>query len=235
MLLDIGTNAELVLAHEDRFFVSSAAAGPALELSVLGNGRGRIDVSPCGPWPQNGRVVHLRGSTLLDALADLLDSGAVLPNGRISGGGSAASVACEHPAHTIASPHEVESFNLTQDSIRQIQLAVAALRSGTEHVLAAAGVRAQDVSRVVVTGSFGVRLNPRSMVRVGLLPPEWEERVDALQNAAGLGAAETLVDSRLADRAADIAAAALYIPLGGSREYVDRFIRAMGFPSRTGE
>jgi uncharacterized 2Fe-2S/4Fe-4S cluster protein (DUF4445 family) len=217
LLMDVGTNAELVLAHKGRLFACSAAAGPALESTVFGHGAGLgIDPDdheensgePASPSSGLDRGGVARGSALLDLLPSLLDSGAVREDGRIRGGCGV----------------------LSQRVIRQLQLGIAALRSGVEHLLAATDVRAQDVSRVVVSGSFGVRLDPRTMVRIGLLPSEWRSRVQALENAAGLGAAQTLVDETLMDKAVALAAAAHSVPLGGSEEYVQRFVRAMAFP-----
>lgn len=214
LLMDVGTNAELLLAHEGQLFACSAAAGPALEVGAFGHGAG-LGIGPeggdtsCGPERRSGPSV-VRGSTLLDLLAELLDSGAVRKDGSLEGDNRA----------------------LSQRAIRQIQLAIAALRSGIEQLLAAAGVRPDAVSRVVVSGSFGVRLNPRTMVRIGLLPPEWGSRVQALENAAGLGTAQTLVDSRLMEKAAVLAGAAHSIQLGRSKEYVKRFVHAMAFPPR---
>ncbi len=241
LLMDVGTNAELMLAHQGEVFACSAAAGPALELSAFRHGAGlefsatskpEIDAESPGVFPC-GQGNYMRGSTLLELLAELLDSGAVSEDGRIDDRDPSRPASSRE---SLTSPQSETAIRgrslLSQRDIRQIQLAIAALRSGIEQLLAAAHVQTDEISRVVVSGSFGVRLDPRTMVRVGLLPPELGMRVQALENAAGLGATRTLVDERLTDKAVALAAAAHSVPLGGSGEYVKRFVRAMAFPPR---
>jgi uncharacterized 2Fe-2S/4Fe-4S cluster protein (DUF4445 family) len=244
LLVDVGTNAELILTHRRRLFACAAAAGPALEAGTIGCGLaaqpGAIDTVEFadrlryttigGELPRG-----VCGSGLVDLLAVLLDLGVVREDGRIDTERARASgLAGDNPEEGIQITDGLNPLVLSQRDVRQLQLAIAALRSGIEALLAAANVSATAVDRVVVTGSCGARLDPRSMTRVGILPLPWTSRVTALENGAGLGAAQTLVDTQLVDQAIALATEAVSVQLAGSSAFAARFVQAMKFPSHTG-
>jgi uncharacterized 2Fe-2S/4Fe-4S cluster protein (DUF4445 family) len=241
LLIDVGTNAELILTHNRRLYTCAAAAGPALEGGRIGCGlaaqtgaidrvqfEGRLKWRTVDGKPPQG----VCGSGLIDLLGVLLELGAVREDGRIVPERvRELGLASDRSCGAIQIVEGQSRLVLSQGDVRQMQLAIAALRGAIDVLLATAGVSATDVDRVVVSGSCGVHLDPRSMIRVGILPWPWALRVTALDNAAGRGAAQTLVDAQLLQRAERLIAEAIAVPLGGSLTYTERFVRAMRFPS----
>ena len=184
LLVDIGTNGEMVLGSRHRLIACSTAAGPALEGANI----------QCGMRGQNGAIDHvwvedtklhysvisnieptgICGSGLIDAIAAALELGLLNERGRIL-----------NESHTIPLSSTVY---LTQDDIRQVQTAKGAIAAGIALMIKELGISSDEISHVYLAGAFGSYMNPRSACRMGLLPPELEHKITAVGNAAGSGA-----------------------------------------------
>lgn len=256
LLIDLGTNSEIVLGHRRRAIATSTAAGPAFEGANIGQGMraapGAIDrVSLCGA---NGLRTHviggvkargLCGTGLIDAAAALLAAGLVDVSGRMvrphelhDGHGDAwraRLVAGEHghPAVVLAPPGEGQGgvpVMITAHDIRQLQLIKGSIMAGAQILLDTWGARWSDVQRVAVTGAFGAHVRKASALAIGLLPPVDPERIVFIGNAAGTGARMALVDRRAWERAVAFARRCEYLELGFRPEYQWAFAEAMRFP-----
>lgn len=242
LFVDIGTNGEMVLARNGKLTATSTAAGPAFEganiscgmrasrgaietFEVLGPGRVRIatidNASPAG----------LCGSGLLDVVAELAAHGGVLPGGRLA-------PANGHPLSPFVAEDGgklvlrlADGVSLTQKDIRQVQLAKGAVRAGIERLLADAGITAPDVDRVVIAGSFGFHLRAQSLVRIGLLPPQLEDRVEFAGNTSRAGAQLLLLDRFARDRAAALAGTVRILELADDPEFEKTFVASLAFPA----
>lgn len=184
LLVDIGTNGEMVLGNAHRMVACSAAAGPALEGANIRFGmrgqtgaidhvwleHGQIKCSVIG----GGEAVGICGSGLIDAVAAALDSGLINERGRIQNGD-----------HTL---HLTENVFLTQNDIREVQMAKGAMAAGIALMAEHLGIGLQDIHRVYLAGAFGAFMNPESACRIGLLPAELKGKTKAVGNAAGSGA-----------------------------------------------
>lgn len=222
MLIDLGTNGEIVAGNRERLICASTAAGPAFEGGRISMGMraatGAISEVSVEDGRMRCRVIGhgaprgICGSGLVDAVAAGLDLGQVLPRGRLAGGAKRLPVS--------------GGVWLAQSDIRELQLAKAATAAGIEIVLARWGASAADLDRVYLAGAFGNYLNRASARRIGLLGFP-VEMVEPAGNTALLGAKLALFgDAGFADLRARIE----HVPLGSDPEFQDRYVDSMVFP-----
>lgn len=252
LLIDMGTNAELVLIRSRSLAATSAAAGPALEGGNLSVGRrampgaveetdfaGDIVLRTIGGGPPLG----LCGSGAIDLTALLLRFGLLLPDGRLL----RPEETSNHPWRKLASrlnaSREASSFVLaagsgtspaltfTQEDIRELQLAKAAIATAWQLLLQKARLRKDDVRQVYLAGSFGYSLRPRSLSAVGIIPPEWEDRVAVIGNASLAGATLCLLDDDAGGNASRIARETKTYHLAETKQFRRLFIHNLSFPS----
>lgn len=221
LLVDIGTNGEMVLGNRDRLVACATAAGPALEGANISCGMtarpGAIDrVLPDGSVQVIGgrEAEGLCGSGLIDAIAVTLEQEKLNSRGKILKGDEL----------TLA-----ERVVLTQEDIRQFQLAKGAIFAGISLLCAHIGAKTEDIARVFLAGAFGSFLNPASACRVGLLPPELEEKITAIGNAAGSGAVLLARQEGELRRSEKIARQMTYLDLSTHKDFPKAFARGMTF------
>ena len=187
ILVDIGTNGEMMLWHGGKLYAASTAAGPAFEGAGISMGMGgragavdRVKVEDGALAAHvigDAEPVGICGSGLVDAVACLLETEALDETGFLE----------DDPAE-IAPP-----VALTQDDIRQVQLAKSAIHAGMRTMLHAASVDADAVELLDVAGGFGSYLDIGNAIAIGLLPEEFEGRIRVLGNAALAGASMLLL------------------------------------------
>jgi uncharacterized 2Fe-2S/4Fe-4S cluster protein (DUF4445 family) len=238
LLVDLGTNGEIVLAAGDRFFACSTAAGPAFEGGQISCGMradaGAIDhlrwedgglrYSVIGQGPPTG----LCGSGLVDAIAMLLEIGALDASGRLLGPDE---VPAAVRPHILSSPEGnqftiVGDVRLTQKDVRQVQLAKGAISAGIAVLLGMAGIEAPD--EVLLAGALGNNFHQDSARAIGLVPD-----IPALRgigNAAGVGAQVALCSLTERRRAELLAARAKHVELATRADFNQAFMEAMFFP-----
>ena len=253
LVIDVGTNGEIVLAHQRRLFATAAPAGPAFEGAEITRGmraapgaieRVRITSNSVGvDVIGGGEPEGICGSGLVDAVAELLRVGAVLPSGRLLSRdemekalpGLADRVRPDDTGGEFvltgdpASPEE--SIALHAQDIRRLQLAKGSIRCGTNVLLREAGLQPSDLDRVLLAGAFGAYIDPAQALAIGLLPPVPEEAVEAIGNAAGHGARMCLLSLTSRVRATDLPGHVHYVELSAVPDFQDQFGDAMGFPA----
>lgn len=238
LLLDLGTNGEVVLASGGRLFAASAAAGPAFEGYGLTHGMRAEPGAIEAVWLDGDQFLvrtvedelprGLCGTGLIDLLAVLLSTGALDASGRLQESGPLSMRVIDAAEGRV---FEVSSdVVLTQQDVRQAQLAKGAVQAAIESVLSAAGRSADDVREVLVAGGFGSHLRPVSLVTIGLIPPEWAERVTLAGNAALSGASAMLLSSVVREEAEHVASSIRTVALASDPDFQRRFIAALGFP-----
>jgi uncharacterized 2Fe-2S/4Fe-4S cluster protein (DUF4445 family) len=254
LALDMGTNGEVMLWSGQRTLVCSTAAGPAFEGAQIRDGmraaRGAIEhvrVAEGGVAVrtiEGAPAVGLCGSGLLDALAALLDLGVVDSAGRMADEAAAAALAPETRARLQGEGNDRcfvlvpaaeagggRDVALTQRDVRQLQLAKGAMRAGMEVLLGEAGLRAQDLERILLAGAFGSYIDRRSAVRVGLVPPLPLSQIVAVGNAAGAGAVLALTSLAEREAATRLARTAQHVELSSRPDFQMQFMETMLFPS----
>ena len=182
LIIDIGTNGEMVLGNRQRRIACSTAAGPAFEGAKISCGMRGADGAVDHVWLEGERVCYhvigeaapmgLCGSGLLDLVAVLLDLGIIDESGRM-----------EEKSYTLC-----DNVTLTQKDVREVQLAKAAIRAGIELLSQRMGVKPGDIENVYLAGAFGNYLKPESACRIGMIPPVLREKITPIGNAAGEGA-----------------------------------------------
>jgi len=252
LLVDIGTNGEIVVAHRERMLAASTAAGPAFEGARISCGmratRGAIekivfdgDVR-CGVIG-NAPPIGLCGSALVDLAAEMLRVGIVAPEGRLlppedlpdglpaalrrrvlrDGTGQTRFLICRRGGRAIW---------LTQRDVRELQLASGAIRAGIAILLRQMGLAPGDLSVVLIAGAFGSFIRRNHAQRIGLLPAEIDhQRIHYVGNASLSGARWALVSTKARKQAEELARQARHVELSRDPDFQARFAEAMIFPS----
>ncbi|MFQ5830490.1 MAG: ASKHA domain-containing protein [Candidatus Methylomirabilia bacterium] len=249
--VDIGTNGEVLLGSRDRLWACSAPAGPALEGAQIKHGmRGALGAID-RVWVEDGDLrIHTIGETaplgicgsgIIDVLAALLDRGVVDPTGliraedgdrlpsgfkdRIRVRGEGREVILVREGEAGASGEIV----LTQDDVRQVQLAKGAIASGVRMLLQVAGIPEEQVAELMLAGGFGNYLSIQSARRIGLIPGLPDERIRYVGNAASLGAQLCLVSEPQREEAERLARRIEHISLAAHPDFQDVFVDCMSF------
>jgi uncharacterized 2Fe-2S/4Fe-4S cluster protein (DUF4445 family) len=249
--VDIGTNGEVLLGSRERLLACSAPAGPALEGAQIRHGmrgaQGAIDkvtidrdihIHTIGETPALG----ICGSGLIDLLAGLLDAGVIdwtgliqveardsLPpdlRGRVTMRGEERVFVVLRPGEAGARAEIV----LTQDDVRQVQLAKGAIASGIAMLLHVAAVPLERVEELLLAGGFGNYLSILSAIRIGLIPALPVGRVRYVGNAASLGAQLCLLSEAERARADTLASRIEHVSLAAHPDFEQIFVDAMNFP-----
>lgn len=242
LLMDIGTNGELVLGGRDGLLSCSVACGPAFEGAEISCGMrsvpgaiSRVSFAQGEFWYVvigGGYPKGICGTGIVDALAEMLKSGVIDGTGRLlepdelpEGLRETVSVNKKgHLSFTVA-----PGVKLRAADIRKLQLAKAAVRAGVELLVRRAGVTWDDIDEVYLAGGFGTRLNIASAAEIGLIPKELAGKTRAIGNAALDGAHRALCSLEGFERLLDIRGRCEYMELSGSAEFSDAFVDAMAF------
>ena len=238
LLLDIGTNGEMVLAHAGELWATSTAAGPAFEGVNIACGMraapGAVDAVTAndGCWTlhtiSDVPAIGICGSGLVDLVSCLVKNGAIGKNGRFETK-AAPPVGNWDVSTGRCVLHLAADVILTQKDVRQVQLAKAAIRTGLESLLAQANVRTEDVERVLVAGSFGYHLRPDSLAGSGLLPAPLAAKVEAVGNTCKAGAVTLLTNDGARRELGAVAARVRSIELANDVAFGRRFVEQMAF------
>jgi uncharacterized 2Fe-2S/4Fe-4S cluster protein (DUF4445 family) len=247
LVIDLGTNSEVVLGCRERMVATSAAAGPAFEGANIHQGMraapGAIDAVRVAP---DGRIMvktvasepacGICGSGLVDAAAALRAAGLIAPSGYLRSGAELARLPARLASQVVLledgqrAVKLAEQVVLTGSDIRQLQLVKGSIRAAVEILLRDAGLTAADLEEVNLAGAFGNFLNKASALEIGLLPEIDPERVRFIGNAAGAGARMVLVDAEARARARRIGEMCEYVELAVHPGYQDAFCEAIPFP-----
>jgi uncharacterized 2Fe-2S/4Fe-4S cluster protein (DUF4445 family) len=245
LLVDVGTNGEIVCGNQDRVVATAAPAGPAFEGGqilcgmrategaiegvVLTNGRVELQVIGGAGDPPRG----LCGSGLIDVVAQLRLAGLLKANGLFRSDEELAG----HPlAGHVRDRAGLRVFALTDDvvltqlDVRELQSAKGAIATGIEVAMREIGYAAADLDEVLLAGSFGTYINPESARVLGLVPPVPLDRIKAVGNTASEGAKMALMSFREREIAGELPDVIDYVELSGTADFNDMFIANLGFP-----
>jgi len=247
LLVDLGTNGELVLACGEKILACSTAAGPAFEgagiscgMPAVAGAVNRVEpggegllCATIGGGPPRG----LCGSGLIDAVAALRMLGGIDETGRLRPEGAPALAGCfrEGPdglAVVLAEAEGGEEIRLTQADIRRLQPAKGAVAAGVRLLCRAAGIAPGDLQEVLLAGAFGLHLRPESAVRIGLLPGIPAARVRAVGNTAAEGARLLLLHAPLRREAESLVGKVEVLELAAEPDFQMVFAGEMMFSGR---
>ena len=256
LMVDIGTNGEIVLSHEGRLWAASTAAGPAFEGARISCGmratKGAVEkvvfdddvrFSTIGA----ARPVGLCGSALVDLAAEMLRVGIVTPEGRLLPAGELpAALPAALKARVRAGAGGQGEFVvaaggrggsggvvLTQRDVRELQLATGAIRAGITLLLKQAGLTAGDLKLVLLAGAFGSFIRRSNAQRLGLIPPGIDHgRIHYVGNTSLAGAKWALISTKARQRAEELARQARHVELSREADFQTEFAEAMIFPEK---
>ena len=247
LLVDVGTNGEMILAVDGKLAATSTAAGPAFEGMNIASGmrasRGAIervslddgvDYKTIG----NAAPIGLCGSGVLDAIGALAAHGIIDRNGRFASPDSEVGRRWPRnlrPEDGRPTFHIAGSVVVTQRDVRQVQLAKGAVRAGIELMLRSVGVRAENVDRVLIAGSFGYHLKTRSLLRLGMLPPGFGDRVEFVGNTSKSGAVAFLLNRDTREEVTRIVKSVNALELANAPDFQPTFVASLSFPEPDAE
>jgi uncharacterized 2Fe-2S/4Fe-4S cluster protein (DUF4445 family) len=246
LYLDMGTNGEIALTANGSIYATSAAAGPAFEGGNLSCGMAALPgaisrVQIAGDTVKTFAIggaapVGICGSGVIEAVAGLLQAGVVDFTGRLRSPGEIPS----NLASRLTVRNGETSFvlyrdargeiSLTQQDIRQVQLAKAAVRAGIEVLFERARTGHEALAAAVLTGSFGARLDPEGLKNVGIFPEKMVEICSFVRDGALAGVEKALRTPRGFEAIDRLAASIRVIPLSGTPAFEKHFLEYMNFP-----
>jgi len=247
LVVDIGTNGELVLGTAEKLYAASCAAGPALEGARISCGsravegaieavvvnEDDIDLDVIGNSPAHS----ICGSGLIDAVAVLLNLGIVDATGRFAEAASLEGKLSPALFSRIIEKDKQPAFELddsrkvilTQADIRQVQLAKAAIRAGIILLERKLGIADSDIQQIFLAGAFGNYIRAESALRLKILPDVPTERIRFVGNAASSGAQMILLSEQCREKAKDLARKIEYVEIAHQPDFQTVFANSMAF------
>ncbi|MCJ7489733.1 MAG: ASKHA domain-containing protein, partial [Thermoplasmata archaeon] len=250
MMIDIGTNTEIIAGSRERLIACSCASGPAFEGAHIKHGMRAASGAIERIWiDAETHDIHLRtvddapargicGSGIVDAISEmfrcgiLTDAGKMLPSDR---GDRVRKDADGRNEFILASAAETEAgveVTITQNDVQEIQLAKAAIFTGASALMRKLGIACSDLKRVYVAGAFGTYVDPTSAITIGMYPDIPPERIKFIGNAAGSGARMALKSTKVRDLADRLSKRVEYVELAMEKDFQAEFAKAMFLPHR---
>lgn len=247
LLIDIGTNGEIVLGNKEFLIACSAAAGPAFEggqiscgmcakegaIEKVRFGDGNIELEVIGKCDPLG----ICGSGLIDLIAEMLRHGLIDESGKLNESGS------KDLGYRIfrdesgilgfrfcnLSPIEGTGLAITQRDVRQVQLAKAAIATGIEVLLEKTCISMEDIDRVIVAGAFGNYLNSENAMTIGILPKVPLEKIHYIGNSAIRGAYCALMSQDALQEVNAIVDRTKVVELSTLKDFTNIFLKNLVF------
>lgn len=261
LIVDVGTNAELLLGNKDRILAASSPTGPAFEGAQISCGqraapgaieRVRIDkaslepkfkVIGCDLWSDDAGfdeqtrktgVTGICGSGIIEVVAEMVLAGVLAHDGKIQPHESIVSPRVVEDGRTFAFVlHDGEqNIRVTQNDVRAIQLAKAALHAGALLLMEHFGV--EKVDRIRLAGAFGAHIDVKYAMVLGLIPECDLEQVSSAGNAAGTGARITLLDRKSRDVVEAAVREVEKIETAVEARFQEHFVSSMSIPGAAG-
>lgn len=247
LLLDLGTNGEMVLFSNHQLWACSVAMGPALEGMNIECGMRAQEGAVDKVWIENnelclhvigeGEAIGLCGTGLLDTVGALVKTGIVGKNGRILMRNQRDPFADRSESITESKEgrrfwlrHPVGRENglyISQNDIRSLQLAKGAVCAGIKLLLNAAEIKTDQLHKVSLSGALGNYVNSEVLIELGFFPPEWRDKVKPVGNSALKGAILALMSSAACGRASHVSQQIKCLDLTSSQEFQYLFPRSM--------
>lgn len=250
LMVDIGTNTELILLKDGHLWTASTASGPAFEGAHIKHGMRaasgavehvaldeslRVRYQTIDGAPASG----ICGSGTIDIVAELVHHGMMDESGRMrtSQVNSLIVEGADCLEAVIVPPGESasrRSITFTQKDTRELQKAKAAVAAGIAILMERASTVLEEISELVVAGAFGTYVDMQNAMAIGMLPHLPLNRVRQVGNSAGTGARMCLLSREAKVRADLIARKMEYVELAGSAVFQAAYLRSLGFPPHRG-
>jgi len=250
MMIDIGTNTEIIAGSKDRLISCSCASGPAFEGAHIKYGMRastgaiervwidpitkRVSIRTIDDAPARG----ICGSGIVDTVSEMFKAGIVDPSGKISNSAGLAGVRKGGnglPEFVLVKGNETatgQDITIAQYDIQEIQLAKAAIFTGVSVLMKRLKVRCSELKRVYAAGAFGTYVDATSAISIGMYPDVPVDRIEFIGNAAGSGARMCLKSTKMRDLADTLSKKVEYVELASEKNFQNEFAMAMFLPHR---
>jgi len=250
MLIDIGTNGEIVLGNKNKLLVTSCATGPAFEGAHIKYGMRaaagaveKVRIKRNGDTAvkiiNSAKPVGICGSGIISAVSEMLRVGIIEKSGRFnerfidrfknrlrkSSNGEKEFVLLWKEEHGIKN-----DLAITQSDVRAVQLAKAAIYAGCRILMEKFRTEPERINKVFIAGVFGNYLDKKACINLGMLPEFELSKIENIGNAAGKGAIIALLDKKKREEAKAIARSVKYVSLIQEKNFENVFVEAMRFP-----
>ena len=224
LFIDLGTNGEIVLKKGKKFFATSTAAGPAFEGMNISCGKLALPGAIFkAEYPdklktftiENKPASGICGTGLIDLIAVFLEKGEISSNGTI-----------QNKTKRVA---VTSNIFITQKDVREMQLAVAAIKTGIKMILQENHVTLEEIDGIFIAGAFGNYLNIKNSKRIGLLPKIDEEKIIFIGNSSLAGARALLLSSQARKKIESLVKKIQFISLATEPSFQKNFIDALEF------
>ncbi|MEH6477119.1 MAG: ASKHA domain-containing protein [Sneathiella sp.] len=263
LIVDVGTNAELVLGNNERLLAASSPTGPAFEGAQIACGQraapGAIERVRIDPITKKARfqvigselwsddegfaeatkksgVTGICGSGIIEALAEMYLAGILTTDGVIDGSLADTCpfiIPTDRTFAYVMLDNEENPIRVYQTDVRAIQLAKAALYAGAKLLMDRLGVDAVD--RILLTGAFGSHIDPKYAMILGMIPDCDLDEVNAIGNAASTGARIALLNKNARDEAEELVKRVEKVETAVEPTFQQYFIEAMALPHKTAD
>ncbi|MDD1775948.1 MAG: ASKHA domain-containing protein [Candidatus Methanomethylicus sp.] len=245
LLMDVGTNTEVMLGNKEGIWSCSTASGPAFEGAHIRHGMraasGAIErVKIVHPLDIECKIIDdekargICGSGIIDAIAEMLKngimdtSGRILEGPRVREGNNGREFILVTREETASGQEEIV---VTQDDIREIQKAKAAMYAGYMTLMKKSNSTQKSLSEIIIAGAFGTYIDPESARIIGMIPEMPLERISFTGNTAGSGARICLKSIECRKEAQAIASKIRYVELAAEQVFLEEYINAMYMPN----
>ncbi|MGE4283413.1 MAG: ASKHA domain-containing protein [Clostridia bacterium] len=244
LFVDIGTNGEMAISFDGKLSATSTAAGPAFEGMNITHGmragQGAVELFEI----ENDGDIRLKvideteaigicGSGLLDIVGQLVSHGVINKNGKFVDPETSALLPSLKGRLVKQDGKSVfkitDKVFLSQKDVRQVQLAKGAVRAGIEFLLESKGVNAADVDKVLIAGSFGYHLRAKSLINIGLLPKDFEGKIDFIGNTSKSGGQAFLLNKNYRKQMEEIVKEVEVVELANYKDFDKVFVKCLGF------
>lgn len=226
LFMDIGTNGELAIVSGGKVLCCATAAGPAFEGAGIKHGLTAVE-GAISKFDKNGfkvigdlAPIGICGSGLIDVMAYLVDQGLVDMNGLI---------ATDFEISKKSQNGIDEDIVLTQQDIREVQLAKSAIAAGVNIVLNKAGIKHEELDAIYLAGGFGNYINIDSAMKIGLLSPHFKDKIISLGNTSGTGALLSLRSIEMEKIMDDLLSKSAHLELSEEADFAMEFAMNMMF------
>lgn len=249
LTLDIGTNTEIALGNKDDILVCSCASGPAFEGRYIKYGMraatGAIERIKIDPETfevtyktiEDEKPRGICGSAIIDVLSEMFKAKIINHRGRINTSLSTPRIVnTEAGANFVIAWKEEtileEDLTITQEGLRQLQLAKAAMHTGAAILLKNKGLKKEDIEHIFIAGAFGSYVDPEAAVNIGMIPDVPIEKIKSVGNAAGTGARLALLSKKSRNTAEEIARKVRYLELVLDPDFTREYAKSMYIPHK---
>ncbi|MFB0564418.1 MAG: ASKHA domain-containing protein [Candidatus Aminicenantaceae bacterium] len=228
LFIDLGTNGELVLKKRDRFITTSTAAGPAFEGMNISNGLLALPGAIYKAEYKNKLILHtidnkapigICGTGIIDLIRIFLDKGEITPKGTIKNETKKIKI--------------TDTIFITQKDVREMQLAVAAVKTGIKMILQKLKLKPEDLDGIFIAGAFGNYLNIKNSIRIGLLPQIDEDKIVFIGNSSIGGAKALLLSNSARKRVESLVKKIQHFSLAVKPSFQENFIDALEFKNQS--